>query len=72
MSNLKIWIRWFIYVLFTQDERMMYDAGKAKGKNCIGLKKGMTSTTFYYEYGKPERKFVTRKEFFDNHKTIDQ
>lgn len=64
MSKIKIWLKWFLYVIITQDERMMYDYGKARGRKCVGIKKGVTSITFYSTYGKPERNFLTRKEYF--------
>jgi len=66
MKKIMIWLKWFLYVMLTQDERLMYDYGKAKGRNCVGIKKGMTYTDFYSTPGKTERNFMTRKEFFNH------
>lgn len=72
MAKIKLWLRWFLYVLITQDERMMYDYGKAKGRKCVGIKKGTKYIDFYSVAGKPERNFLTRKEYFDKNRLTNK
>lgn len=67
MKSVKTWLKWIFYYFITSDERLMYQAGVTRGMNCVGMKKGVTSITFYYEPGKPMRDYITRKEFFKLH-----
>ncbi len=64
MKTIILWLKWILYFIMTQNERMMYDYGKAKGRKCIRIKKRIFSTTFYSKHGEQERDYLTRKEYF--------
>ena len=64
-------LQFILYVLLTQKDRQKYYAGKNKGMTCTDIydsSKFVYGSYTTYEYDpnkKPEKNYLTRKEFFD-------
>lgn len=67
MRKFKLWLHWMLYVIVTQEERMMYDYGRYHKRKCTGITKELFGTVFHSEPGTTERKFLKRKEYFKLH-----
>ena len=68
-----IWIKWILYVIYTQNARLRYHYGKLNGMHCISLKSDLLSSDLVFDKNrKPEREYLTRKEFFGDIETGSQ
>jgi hypothetical protein len=77
MRNIWIFIKWLLYVLLTQDERLNYLYGKNKGMQVIKRERGFNlcdgnyMDVWFDPNKKPEREYLTFKEFFKIHNPIE-
>lgn len=61
---------WILYLMLTQNNRMRYMIGKEKGMHCYGQKDvswflpGSTTEYYFDPSKKPERDYLTWKEFW--------
>lgn len=64
-------ILYILYVLLTLNERVRYMSGVNKDMHCIGIDHNILTQTDTYSYDpnrKPERDYITWKEFRTNHR----
>lgn len=71
IQTIKLWLGWILYFLMTQDERLRYFHGKSRGMHCYQIKDvssflpGSVTEFSYDPTRKPQREYLTRKEYFE-------
>ena len=62
-----IWnhIIWIFYFLLTNRDRLRYYYGCRRGLHCTDIKTALTYSEMTYERRKPERDYMTYKEFME-------
>lgn len=58
---------WLFYVILTIQDRHCYSMGMIKGCHCLGYTDDLTGRTYkYLPTKKPERSYLTFKQFMNN------
>lgn len=70
LRTIVVFFKWLLYAMLTQEARLRYEIGLNRGMHCTEIIRNCVGTITHVMLDpnrKPERDYVTRREFFEEY-----